>query len=243
MQTPQQSQTSRLTALTRSVSFWLFLSVALGLYGLAVLSPKLASREQLLFASHAQQVHLLREEQRLTRLHRVTLSLQQDADLVRKLLQNDQKPRQNGEEIIPLEGNLVYREQAADRNDSALSTIRNSPWYAPIISLVGESSDVRGVLLLSSVVLILFAFSSLQLSEEPASESLPRLSPEEVSQKPSIVTKWLARYDRTAEEEERRKMLERLARLESEAEWEMDALPVELLDEEEDVDDDLQSAF
>lgn len=233
MQIPQDPHTSRSSVVSRSISFWLSLGVALGLYGLAILSPKLASREQLLFTSHAQQIQLVREEQKLTRLQLVTASLQQDSRFVDKLLQKDRNSRQNGEEIIPVEGNLVYRETDSDRGDSALAAIRNPPWYAPVISMIGESSDIRGVLLLSSVVLILLSFGFLQPPAETVRETAETIDPKEEQQKPSIVTKWLARYDRSGEEEARRKLLERIARLESEADWELDALPVEPLHQDE----------
>ena len=51
-------------------------------------------------------------------------------------------------------------------------------------------------------------------------------------QKPSFVTKWLARYDRSTEEEERQRLLERLAQIESEADWDKDSLPIDTFEED-----------
>lgn len=224
----QQSKPPASSAVTRSVSFWLTLFAALGLYGLAVLAPKLAGREELLSNYHAQQIQLLRDEQKLTRLRQVAVSLQRDSEFVEELLRRDLQATQYGEEIIPLEGNLVYRET----DPVPPSAVRNPPWYASFLAVVGGSPDLRGVLLLSAVVMILFAFGFLQLPES-SNERSEQDDFREIPPKPTLLTKWLARYDRSAEEQKRRGLLARLARLESEADWEKDALPIDAFDEEE----------
>jgi hypothetical protein len=226
MRNPEETSTSQSPHLSRSVSFWIALFAALCLYGIAVLSPKLANREQLLTKYQAQRVQMLRDEQKLTRLRHATVSMQQDSRFVEKILQRDLPSNSNGdEEIIPLEGPLVYRENHGGEQGGPVLSIRHPPWYAPVLTTIGRSSDIRGVLLLSSVVLILFAFGFLQLPES-SSDDPDRTGAAEISGKPALMKKWLSRYDRSDDEAERKKLLERLARMESDADWEKDALPI-----------------
>jgi len=233
MPVDREDNTSRSPDLSRSIGFWIALFVALGLYGLAVLSPKLAGRQQLLSEYYTQQVQLKRAEQKLSRLEQVAASLQQDSRFVEELLQRDLKARpQADEEIIPLEGNLVYREQEPGQEASSSPTVRKEPWYAPALTMIGNSSDMRGVLLLSSVVLILFAFGFLQLPAA-AGENSDAAGTEEMSRKPAMLKKWLLRYDGSDDEAKRQKLLERLARLESDADWDKDALPIMTFDDDD----------
>jgi hypothetical protein len=231
MSADQEINTSRHSDLSRSVGFWVTLFVALGLYGMAVLSPKLAGREELLSESHTQRIQLLHNQQKLTRLQQVAASLQQDSRFVEELLQRDRKSQPHGdEEIIPLEGNLVYRENKPEQEASAAAAMRNPPWYAPLLRAIGHSPDIRGVLLLSSVVLILFAFGFLQLPESHG-ENPNSTEPQETPPQPALLKKWLSRYDRSEDDAERQKLRERLARLESDADWDKDALPIVSFDD------------
>lgn len=230
----QKANTSKSPDLSRSVCFWVVLFAALGLYGLAVLSPKFAEREQLFSKYTAHQTQLSHDERKLARLQQVAASLQQNSRFVDELLQSELKSRpQADQEIIPLEGNLVYRENQP-RDDAASSqTTWNPPWYAPVLTVIGNSSDIRGVLLLAAVVLILIAFGFLQLPASSAESSGVRATAEELPRQPNLLKKWLSRYDGSKDEAERQKLLERLARLEADADWEKDALPMVSIDEDE----------
>ncbi len=145
---------------TISLTFWLALLVAVGVYSLVALSPKLLTYIQLRHDYHATQVRLAGLEHEVDDLSQVVDSLSRDPDFVRKLASVDFGTRRAGEERIPVDEHLQL---SIRDNDPVFEMPADSlPWYGSMVYPFAVHQRLRGVMLLASGLMLVFAFVFLQ---------------------------------------------------------------------------------
>lgn len=214
---------------------WGWLILAMGLYALVILSPKLAQQEIMLADYQSLQQQMLADQSRLNRLHQVKHSLKSEPELAHQILNGQKSVLKGDREILP---DTITPADQSDRQAHANTglPIRGPHWYAPIVIFIGENEMVRGLVLCGVIVLILMTFvsappstSQLDKSEGDAEEreALPRT--------PNFLSRLKQRYDNQPDDEidvDLELQLLALANQE-EDEWELDALPIDENEEEE----------
>jgi hypothetical protein len=159
--TAPPSVTHRLKATIVSLLFWGCLFAGAGLYTLVVLSPKLVERQRLQDDDRRYQLELVSQESRLLRLNGVADALQNDPEFAGELARIHLKARGAGEETIPVGEEFAFRLALDEKGETRLDSAAQTPWYLPAVSVVAENDAARGVVLLTAVVLVLFAFTFL----------------------------------------------------------------------------------
>lgn len=214
----------------RSALFWLTMFAALGLYGVVVLSPKLAHREKLRAEHRQLQVSLLADERQLLRFEQIADALVKDKQFKAELVRLQMKKRAAGEEVIPLETNLVLPNELQHPQVRETAALPRASWYAPLVSAIAASTDIRGVILLSSVVLILFAFGFLHLSSEKKPARVKTKEEEKKPPKKTFFSEWMKRYEKADKPQDKAHPnlpLGLLGSLEEPPKWEEDPLRIE----------------
>jgi hypothetical protein len=143
-----------------SLAFWLALLAAISAYSVVALSPKLLSYIQLRHDYHATQMRLVGLEHEVDDLSQVVDSLARDPDFVRKLASVDFGARRPGEERIPVDEHLQL---SIRDNDPVFEMPADSlPWYGAAVHPFAVNARLRGMILLGSALMLVFAFMFLQ---------------------------------------------------------------------------------
>lgn len=145
---------------TVSLAFWLTLLAALGVYAVVALSPKVLHCLQLRHDYRATQIRLVSLEHEVEDLNQVVDSLARDPEFVRKLANVEFGARRAGEERIPVDEHLQL---SIRDNDPVFEMSKESlPWYASALYPFAVNTRLRGAMLLTSALTLVFAFVFLQ---------------------------------------------------------------------------------
>ncbi|MDG2390313.1 MAG: hypothetical protein P8M30_13455 [Planctomycetaceae bacterium] len=214
---------------------WGWLILAMGMYALVILSPKLAQQEILLADYQSLQQQMLADKTRLNRLHQVKQSIRSEPELVRQILNGQKSVLRGDREILP--DAITPADQLGQQPYANAGLPRRHPhWYAPIVIFIGENETVRGLVLCGVIVLILITFVSVPPAASQAEETESDIEESETHPRtPNFLSQLKQRYGEQPLEDEINVDLElQLLELASEEdEWETDALPVDENEEEE----------
>lgn len=150
-----------------SLTFWLVLLAAAGLFGIVSLSPKIATYLTLQQQHQSQQAELADLEHQRRELEGVIAALKNDPNFAAELARLEFDAVRPGEEILSVDGSLALEPHAlAKPHESRVK--RQSPWQ-PWIEVIAYYQPLRSALLLTAAILVLWAFGWLQDRSEPAS--------------------------------------------------------------------------
>lgn len=226
------------------ILFWAWLLLAMGLYALVMLSPRLAEQELLLTEYQSLNEQLDDDQSRLDRLRQIEQSLQQHPELSQRILNGEASTSDENREILPLpvESTTSNREVGVAPPTNTISnrgtTHRGPHWYAPIVIFIGQNGTLRAILLLGVIIMILVTFVSIPpIVEESVEESEQTKDEREAPRKPNFLSRFKERYGNSGDDDEVDDDLEaRLLLLTTgDNEWELDALPVEEKEDREEV--------
>lgn len=220
---------------SRPLLFWTWLLLAMAIYALVMLSPRLAERELMLVEYQSLSAQLNDDEIRLTRLQKIEASLKKNPELSERIL-NGEKTIQNGNrEIIPLADESatpkgkIEVDRSSTKTHSLTDFSRSPHWYAPVVIFIGRNGTLRSLLLVGVVIMVLVTFVTVPpVVDEPENEEEQKEEGQQLPRKPNFLTRLKQRYENTSDDEidddlERRLMLLTAG----DNEWELDALPVD----------------
>lgn len=153
--TSRESRHGWLTSLT----FWLCLFTAAGLYAAVTLSPKLLAFLSLNREYHANQWKLVSLEKQVARLQRVIDAQKNDPAFVREQARSDFDVASPDEQRIPVDSHLRLNIAAGSADLTVFSP--DLPWYAPLLASIARSRQVANSLLGIAAFLVLYSFTLL----------------------------------------------------------------------------------
>jgi len=145
-----------------SLSFWLCLLFAAGLYASASLAPKFLTYLTLRHQCSTNQVRLVTLERQVRYLSKVGDALETEADFAAELARVDFDAARPGDERIPVDRTLNL--DARTEPNQALPAV-TLPWYTPLVKLLAGGRCVRAATLTAAALLTLFAFTFLHDSQ------------------------------------------------------------------------------
>ncbi|MDA0282756.1 MAG: septum formation initiator family protein [Planctomycetota bacterium] len=146
-----------------SFLFWGQLLLAGSLYGSVAMAPKLARYVELNDEYVAAQTQLVRLEQQVLELRKITESLERDPSLLEELARIDLDATRPGEEQIPLQDDLTLQSRISTQRVTVLET--SIEWYLPLLMEMATDRQLRTTSLLVAAVLVLVAFTFFQPSQ------------------------------------------------------------------------------
>jgi hypothetical protein len=153
-----------------SLLFWACLLIAVGLYGVTVLSPKLVSFLELDQEYRENQVRLVRMEQQVEYFNKVAGALEKDPAFASELARIEFNATRPGEERIAVDQRLsLQAPQPPATNPEAVAAL---PWYVSPVKTFVDNEDHRNLMLAGAAALVILAFTFLQ--ESPASTQVRR---------------------------------------------------------------------
>jgi cell division protein FtsB len=143
-----------------SLSFWLCLVTAAGIYALVALAPRYLAYLNLHRQFHENQLQLVALERQTQRLEQITTALKNDPAFARELARMDFRTTRPDEQRIPVDDSLSLsiRPSGPDLDVSA----PRLPWFAPLLQFVVKNRKLGDSLLYLSAGLVIFAFTFLQ---------------------------------------------------------------------------------
>jgi cell division protein FtsB len=146
-----------------SFLFWGQLLLAGSLYGSVAMAPKLATYVELNDEYVAAQTQLVRLEQQVLELRKITESLERDPSLLEELARIDLDATRPGEELIPLQDDLTLQSRITTQRVTVSES--SSEWYSPVLMAMATDRQLRTTSLLVAAVLVLVAFTFFQPSQ------------------------------------------------------------------------------
>ena len=146
-----------------SFLFWGQLLLAGSLYGSVAMAPKLARYVELNDEYVAAQTQLVRLEQQVLELRKITESLERDPSLLEELARIDLDATRPGEEQIPLQDDLTLQSRISTQRVTVLES--SIEWYSPLLMEMATDRQLRTTSLLVAAVLVLVAFTFFQPSQ------------------------------------------------------------------------------
>ena len=159
------SKRSEATGWLVSLAFWVSLVTAAGLYGTVALAPKLRELVLLREKYADQQTELLALEQQVEQLRSTAEALRTDPRLGRELARVTFGQRDPEEQQIPVDDKLAWdhsRPMAPVK-----STTPANPWSVPVLDAIVDRPAVANSLLAAAAVLVIYAFTCLQVRDDP----------------------------------------------------------------------------
>ena len=145
-----------------SLSFWLCLLAAAGLYGSVSLAPKLLTYLTLRHQYDTNQVQLVKLQGQVHYLSKVGKALENEPDFAAELARVDFDAARPGEERIPVGRTLSL--DARTEPDQPLRAV-TLPWYTPLVRVLTDHRRLRTAALAAAILLALFAFTFLHDSQ------------------------------------------------------------------------------
>jgi len=216
---------------------WSWLILAMGIYAVVILSPKIAQQEIMLADYQSLQKQMAEDQSRLHRLQLVKKSIRSEPELAQQILDGQKLIKRGDQEILPITNAII--DQHERLNDDSAVPVRQPHWYAPIVIFIGENEIVRGLLLVGVIVMLLTTFVAGTPIDEEIDESISDHD-EEHLRAPNFLSRLKQRYGGEMEFEIDDDLEQQLMELaNNEDEWESDALPIDD-DEEEEVSSQLE---
>lgn len=138
-----------------SLTFWLLLLAAAGLFAFVSLSPKALAYLTLWDQFQSQQEELVQLEQQQTELNRVIAALKDDPQFAAEMARMEFDAVRPGEEILAVESSLALEPHAVHKSPGRSE--RGSAWR-PWIAAAVQSQSLRMGCLLAAAMLVLVAF-------------------------------------------------------------------------------------
>ena len=147
-----------------SLLFWLSLIVAVGLFAIATLSPRLHDWIRLRNRYHANQVRLVGLEKQIDFLSTVSSELRDNPDFAAELARVDLGLTRFGDERIPVSDELTLRtaRQVSLQNTPEIPL----PAWSPFVDQFALSRRLRLAIVVAAGVLIVLAFTCMNESSE-----------------------------------------------------------------------------
>jgi hypothetical protein len=146
--------------------FWTCLLLAIALFAMVVLSPKLLAYWQLEKEHYDNQVKLVRLERQVEYLNKVASALETDAEFAKELARFEFDAFRPGDERIAVDRRLSL--QAPQSPEPQFEPLAAASWFAlPLRTFVDNRQNTNRALL-TAAVLVVFAFAFLQESSRPA---------------------------------------------------------------------------
>ena len=142
-----------------SVAFWLALLVAVAMYALVALSPKLVVYLDAKNQWRENQNRLVQLESKVNYLGRVKDALQNDPEFASELARIELNASRTGDERIPVGHALELH--TADPSHTASNRQPNERWFRPQLQRFADDDELRRWLLLGAAVITMFAFTFL----------------------------------------------------------------------------------
>jgi len=139
-----------------SLTFWLMLLAAAGLFAVVSLSPKLSTYLALCDQHFAQQHELLQLERDHAELERVIAALEHDPHFAAEMARMEFDAVRPGEEILSVDSALTLSPNIGAMKTDPLA-VGGSRWR-PWIAVLAEFQPLRMLLLATAAGLVLFAF-------------------------------------------------------------------------------------
>ncbi len=140
-----------------SLTFWLCLLCAAGLYSAIALAPKYLIYLTLKNKYHATQVQLVTLKQQVGDMRKVIEALESNPEFSEELARADFDAARPGDERITVETSLTLNTRIPEAN-SAIPTV-TLPWYDPLLKASAKNGKLRTATLTLSTVLIILAFT------------------------------------------------------------------------------------
>lgn len=148
-----------------SITFWLMLLIAAGLYAAVALAPKLEAH-LLLRQSYVQnQIQLVALEKQVSDLERVALALEYEPEFAEELARVEFDAGLPGDQRVPVKRGLWL-----DRPGSVPAGTPSAyslPWYMPVVRAFAHDRSLRKSSLIAAAIVLLLAFTFLHESQEP----------------------------------------------------------------------------
>lgn len=141
-----------------SLTFWMTLLIASLMYGSVALAPRLSAWMEIRhdFINNAHQLQALETE--VDYLERVREALASDPAFVRRLASAAIAEDVGDAEVIPVSGTLIFG--SGDQIQQRLPDVEE-PFGADIVRWFASDRNLRSILLTSSTLLVVFAFTVL----------------------------------------------------------------------------------
>lgn len=156
----RRSKTSSALGWLASLLFWGCLLVAVGLYSVVVLSPKVIAFLELDQEYRGNQARLVRMEGQVEYFDKVAGALEKDPAFAAELARIEFDASKPGEERIAVDNRLSL--QAPQPANPVVDTVDPIAWYVPTLKTFVENEDHRNLLLAGAATLVIFAFTFLQ---------------------------------------------------------------------------------
>ncbi len=140
----------------RALAAWLLLCVALGMYGVVALAPRLLSYARLQQQSQTHQLRLVAIEEQVRRLDRIAEALESDPEFAAAYARQTFAVVRPGEQRIPVPAELSL-ELAADSTELDLPP-PEMPWYTSLIERIALNQRLSTILLSIAAVLAITSF-------------------------------------------------------------------------------------
>ena len=145
-----------------SLSFWLCLLTAAGMYASVSLAPKFLTYLTLRHQHATNRVELVRLQRQVHYLSKVGEALENEPDFAAELARIDFDAARPGDERIPVDRTLSLDARAEPDQELPAVTL---PWYTPLVELLAGHRRLRTVTLVAAALLTLFAFTFLHDSQ------------------------------------------------------------------------------
>lgn len=162
----RQRKTNSALGWLASLLFWGCLLVAVSLYGVVVLSPKVIAFLELDQEYRTNQARLVRMERQVEYFDKVAGALEKDPAFAAELARIEFDASKPGEERIAVDKRLSL--QAPKPANQVIDDVDPIPWYVPTLKTLVENEDHRNLFLAGAVTLVIFAFTFLQETPVPA---------------------------------------------------------------------------
>lgn len=143
-----------------SLTFWLTLLAAAGLFAGVSLSPKLSAYLKLQEQFRTQQQELVDLEQEHRELDRVIAALKDDPNFAAELARLEFDAVRPGEEILSVDGSLALEPHAISKPHESRAVTRSA--WQPWVEVLAYYQPLRTALLAAAAILVLWAFGWLQ---------------------------------------------------------------------------------
>ncbi|MEX2285591.1 MAG: hypothetical protein WD648_00800 [Planctomycetaceae bacterium] len=155
-----------------SLLFWACLLVAVALFALTVLSPKVLAFLELEKEYHQNQVRLVRLERQVEYFDKVASALQTDAEFAKELARFEFDAVRPGEERIAVDRRLSL--QASPPPEPLLQSTSSVEWYTLPLRTFLDDPRNRNRALVVAALLVIVAFAFLQEPANSTAASRPR---------------------------------------------------------------------
>lgn len=148
-----------------SLAFWMCLLASGGCFAVVALAPKYIQWQRLNEQFAVNQHHLVAVEQRTLQLRQVVAALEEDPAFVEELARVEFDAIRPGEEVIPVEPALQLDARMTANRVAPMHGIL--PGWQTWLAQLAAHQELQSVLLLTSAVLVIAAFTWLHEPGEP----------------------------------------------------------------------------